>query len=78
MSCSQTEFCVAWGALLPEHDHIDCPVVVRSDREVVPSMVGKQKYPAVCTCDCRTCRRAWWSMDRPTLRDGKVVTSRDA
>lgn len=43
--------CVAWGQLRRDcDDHPDCPV---RDGE------------NVCTCECRTCKRAWWDAGRP-------------
>ena len=68
-------FCVAWGPPGPGPDHMDCPVVVTDLSQVTDQQRGKlDKLPAVCDCDCTTCKRAWWSMGRPMLTDGKIVT----
>lgn len=54
--------CIAWGDGAP---HTDCPVVLRAvDEAAVPVTV---KLPAVCPCECRTCKQAWWDDDRPRV-----------
>lgn len=60
--------CLAWGELPPgATEHEACPVVVTRAR------TGSR--PALCTCDCLTCQRAWWDMGRPMQRGPKLVTS---
>ena len=67
--------CIAWGEL----PHPDCPVVVESAEQVAPHVLAQlpqlPKLPAVCPCECRTCKDAWWAARRPIIRDGKVVTA---
>ena len=70
--------CLAWGGLQPgRYEHMDCPVVVTDPGQVTGDQRPRLGHlPAVCMCDCTTCKRAWWDMDRPTLNDeGKVVTA---
>ncbi len=57
-------------------DHFNCPVLIKHESQVASTrraLLGK--LPALCECDCLTCKRAWWDMGRPTQRDGKIVTS---
>ena len=68
-------YCVAWGAPGPGPDHMDCPVVVTSLGQVTGEQRNKvEKLPALCDCDCLTCKRAWWDMGRPMRKDDKIVT----
>jgi len=69
--------CIAWGALQGyEREHFDCPVILESAvSAAVPVTV---ELPALCPCECRTCKRSWWAMGRPLVRDGKIVTERSS
>jgi hypothetical protein len=53
--------CVAFGEL--GGDHTGCPVVVTSGSRI----------PTVCMCDCKDCKRKWFSDGRPVVRQGKIV-----
>lgn len=59
--------CLFWGAQLP---HPSCDVVAVCGCQDVPDDV---ELPAVCPCECSTCKRAWWSMGRPRIVDGQIV-----
>jgi hypothetical protein len=62
--------CLFWGALgRGELEHVDCDVIA----VCVCQGVDATQLPAVCPCECTTCKRAWWSMGRPRIVDGKVV-----
>lgn len=66
------DICIAWGEL----PHPDCPVVVEDADQVAPHVLAQlPKLPAVCPCECHTCKHAWWAMGRPIIRAGKVVTA---
>lgn len=68
--------CIAWGPPKDGSDHMDCPVFVAHESQVTSSRRQELgKLPALCECDCLTCKRAWWDMGRPMQRDGKIVTS---
>lgn len=67
--------CVACGPPRASGDHFDCPVIVRHESQVKPEWfknVGA--LPALCECDCRTCKHRWWDMGRPTRQNGKIAT----
>lgn len=62
-----TTECLAWGDLPPgATEHEDCPVVVTRARP--------EPLSAVCACDCLTCQRAWWDLDRPMQQGPRLVT----
>jgi len=61
--------CIAWGEL----PHPDCPVIVRSVDQVAPHVLEQLgELPAVCPCECKTCKRAWWADGRPRIVGGRV------
>jgi hypothetical protein len=69
--------CIAWGALwVHELEHVDCPVILENAAE--SAVAVKVDLPALCPCECRTCKRAWWAKGRPLVRDGKIVTERSS
>lgn len=60
-----TRTCACWGPL-GEHEmwHHDCAVTITDpSQQVAEHRVGP--YPRVCTCECSTCKRAWWAAGRP-------------
>ena len=68
--------CVTWGT----GHHPDCDVVVTSNtassqRSGSPGQIGP--WPAICTCDCHVCKRAWWDKGRPILRNNVIITNKD-
>ncbi len=72
---SDSLICAAWGPLsVGRLVHLDCPVVVRAAHEAADGAPGRSKpLPIVCSCECATCKRAWWDAGRPTWRDGAIV-----
>ena len=72
--------CIAWGSLEDAGHHEGCPVLFRSasEAERFPQHPLIERYPVVCPCDCVDCRRVWWRMGRPILRDGKIVVDGEA
>ncbi len=53
---------------------MDCPAVVRAETEgCLGSPARCCPLPMVCTCECHTCKRAWWAAGRPLIRDGQIV-----
>lgn len=64
--------CVCWP---DDCDHDGCAVILRdaADADRYPSGARPSQFPAVCPCDCRECRRAWWDARRPIVRNGKIV-----
>ncbi len=58
-----TSNCIKHGPAIPLTDHPDCPVVMDS-----PRLGG----PTVCTCECRTCKRAWFTAGRPSTKELRV------
>lgn len=68
-------WCVAWGVPRVNGTHMDCPVVVTQESQVVDKLrESLPELPAICMCDCLVCKRHWWDMGRPMFKDGKVVT----
>ncbi len=68
--------CIAWGPPKDGSDHMDCPVIVTTASQVTSARrASLGKLPALCECDCLTCKRAWWDMGRPTRSGDKIVTS---
>lgn len=66
--------CIAWGTLLPGlMNHDDCPVVLWRASDAAVEVVVP--LPAVCPCECRTCKRAWWDDGRPRVVSGKIERS---
>ncbi len=59
------EACITYGK--SDAPHFRCEVTV----EPISNITGR--LPRVCGCDCRECKRAWWSDGRPVVRDGKIV-----
>lgn len=57
--------CIAFGLNTPGSNHMQCPVVVTSG--------GVPNIPTVCMCDCKDCKRAWFSDGRPIVREGKII-----
>jgi hypothetical protein len=74
-------FCIGWGNLRHEEcEHKDCPVVLTketvNESAIAPSILALgRRFPLVCPCECRVCRRAWWAAGRPILKNGKIVTT---
>lgn len=66
--------CVFWGPLFDrELHHHSCGVVLRNLDEVA-TYKGKRLFdppriPMVCSCECQTCKRAWWDQGRPIIRE---------
>jgi hypothetical protein len=58
--------CILWGELagLGLLIHPTCPVIESGD---------PPRPPRVCSCECQTCKRAWWAQGRPIVRDGQIV-----
>lgn len=61
-------WCIANGSPGAMPDHMDCPVIVRRETEVAGTRRDAVKLPALCRCECLTCKRAWWDMGRPMTR----------
>lgn len=69
-------FCLAWGVPYNrDGTHFHCPVIVRHPEEIaeVEERTKIDSFPKICACECQTCKRAWWGMGRPMIRDGKVI-----
>lgn len=69
--------CISWGDLEKwQYVHMDCAVIVESAEDAANQAVRvKPPYPKVCPCDCKNCKRAWWAMGRPVVRDGVLFVS---
>ncbi len=68
-------FCLCWGEL-PENQfvHPSCDVVIRSVEQISNKSVPVPKqFPAVCMCDCLTCKRSWNAQGRPVIREDGVL-----
>lgn len=67
--------CHCWGNLAEVGSHSGCEPLLMSPWEAdrYPSGQRPESFPHVCPCDCRECRRAWWIVGRPIIRDGRVV-----
>ncbi len=50
--------------------HSSCDVVAVCACQAVPPGT---ELPAVCPCECQTCKREWFAFGRPRIVDGKVV-----
>jgi hypothetical protein len=70
--------CAAWGPLSAgRFTHMECPVVVHRAHEAAPGAPGRtEPLPLVCSCECSSCKRAWWNAGRPKIQDGAIVTDR--
>lgn len=59
--------CACWGPLEKwQHVHTDCEPVVTENTSVLTHLRGLPT-PRVCTCECATCKRAWWAAGRPRV-----------
>lgn len=66
--------CATWGPLMPPHlDHMDCLVVIQHQDGRIASSERNKPIPRICSCECTTCKRAWWNAGRPILqKDGTI------
>lgn len=75
-----TLVCAVWGPLdaRDRHAHMDCPVIVSHAYEGVGGSPARTApLPMICSCECHTCKRAWWTKGRPILRDGVIIYGDD-
>lgn len=70
----QPEICAVWGTRKAGETHLVCDVVTTANHQRAggaanPPPVGTW----VCTCECTTCKRAWWAAGRPRTGPTAVV-----